>query len=165
MQKAVSSSVANRHWIKRAAWAVALGVITAAPAALADGFGIHIRVGELHEKVNGTSVFCEDLRRRLDAYGHRITAAREDLTASRLLNDSAGIADATDRIRSNEARAAAAANDLRDAEGRLGRLREEEQAASGILAERERLRELEAGLGDVRHDFEVAHDVVYACQQ
>jgi hypothetical protein len=122
-------------------------------------------VAELHEKVTGTSVSCEDLRRRLDAYGHRIAAAREDLTASKLLNDSAGVADATDRIRINEARAAAAANDLRDAEGRLGRFREEEAALSGIAADRERLRDLEASLGDVRHDFEVSHDGVYNCQQ
>jgi hypothetical protein len=119
---------------------------------------------ELHVRVESTAEAAGDLRKKLGALEHRIAAAREDYEAAQVLHDRDGMSDASDRIKANEGRAAAASVELREAEERLEHLRKKEAIAAAIAADRERLHEARESAGELRHKLDLAHDAVYVTQ-
>src|SRR5690242_15097511 len=66
-------------------------------------------VAKYGKSAEESEAIAANARARLVAHEKRVSASREYLEASRILNDDAGIADSEDRIRKNEAGAAAAA--------------------------------------------------------
>jgi hypothetical protein len=106
-----------------------------------------------------------DARARLHAFEKRIAGAKDDMDAARTLHDAAGIEDARHRIETNEAAAAAAAADLRAAEGRVADLQAAEAAAAALNDSRIRLADANAHLPALRIEMNTAHDEVFAAQQ
>ncbi len=122
-------------------------------------------LAELRAKVAATGDLAADLKKKLGALDHRIAAAKEDYDAAKTLHDDDGVADASERIKSNEARAATTALELRDVELRLAHLREDEAAVAFMAADRAHLHEAEARAADLHHKLDAAHDAVYSTQR
>ena len=88
-----------------------------------------LSAAEIRERLGGNIAKAEDLRKQLAALDHRINGAREDYDAARILHDENGKADASDRIKANEIRSAKTALELKETEGRIVLLKEEEAVA------------------------------------
>ena len=121
-------------------------------------------IAELHARVVATADLAADLHKNLGALDHRVAAAREDYEAAKTLRDRDGMADAAERIKSNEGRAARTATELHETQERLARLQEEEAAAGALAADRARVADAEARAGELHHKLDAAHDAVYASQ-
>jgi hypothetical protein len=119
---------------------------------------------ELHARVGATADLAADLHKNLGALDHRVAAAREDYEAAKTLRDRDGMADANERIKTNERRAAQTATELHEAEDRLARLLQEEAALGAMAADRARLADAEARAGELHHQLDISHDAVYASQ-
>ena len=122
-------------------------------------------LADLRARVSATADQTANLRKKLGALDHRVAAAKEDYDAAKTLHDDDGMEDAAERIKSNEARAAGTALELRDTEARLAHLRDEEAAVASIAADRARLHDAEARAADLHHKLDAAHDSVYSTQK
>ena len=122
-------------------------------------------LGELHARVGATADLAGSLNKKLGALDHRVAAAKEDYDAAKTLGDEDGMDDAAERIKTNEARAATTALELRDVESRLTHLRDEESAVASMAADHARLHEAEARAADLHHKLDAAHDAVYSTQR
>ena len=122
-------------------------------------------LAELRARVAATTDLAGNLHKKLGALDHRVVAAKEDYDAAKTLHDEDGMEDAAERIKSNEARAAGTALELRDVEARMAHLRDEEAAVASIAADRARLHDAEARAADLHHKLDAAHDSVYSTQK
>lgn len=111
-------------------------------------------VAQYGQRLADSDAAMTDARARLHAYEKRIESARSDLDAARTLHDSAGISDAENRIRTNEAGAVAAADDLKAAEA----------SAAPLNDVRARLVDSQAQLPRAREELAAAHEDVYAAR-
>lgn len=118
----------------------------------------------IHADVVATGGQCAELRRFLDSYNHRIAAAREDLEASRIIDDRRGSDDAAARMHEFESKSASKSAELREAEGRLAHLKELEARAGAFATDLARLHDAEARRGGIAHDLDIAHDAVFNTQ-